>query len=369
MENVLSGYTIGVTAHRRSGEQIQMLEGRGATCLHGPMLDTKPLLPEAEIAAATKLLIDEPPAVTILTTGIGVRGWFSAADALFLGEALRHSIALSMVFARGPKSSGAAITAGIDVAWNAPNATISEVLDELESRDVRGQRVAIQLDGDPDSAVIERLEQLGADVVPVPVYRWTMPSDLSAAEGLVQAVAEHRVDALTFTARPAVENFVQIARDLGVYAQVCEATRTTTRLFSVGERTAEALRESGLGPSEFPDRPQLGSMVMRVTERLRASATELEMGGHHVVLRGREVRVNGSDPAVLTARERHLFAILASRPGAVFSKANLLAEVWRGDASDEHVVEVTVGRLRRRLGEAGEGIETVMRRGYRVRAA
>ena len=38
-----------------------------------------------------------------------------------------------------------------------------------------------------------------------------------------------------------------------------------------------------------------------------------------------------------------------------------------GPASrDEHVVEVTVGRLRRRLGPAGTHIETVMRRGYRL---
>jgi len=34
----LSGFCIGVTADRRSGEQIQMLESRGAECIHGPML-------------------------------------------------------------------------------------------------------------------------------------------------------------------------------------------------------------------------------------------------------------------------------------------------------------------------------------------
>ena len=369
MENVLSGYTIGVTAHRRSGEQIQMLEGRGATCLHGPMLDTKPLLPEAEIAAATKVIINDPPHITIFTTGIGVRGWFSAADALFVGEDLRATIAASSVFARGPKSAGAAITAGLDVAWNAPTATIGEVVDELARRGVEGKRIAIQLDGDPDALVISRLEELGAEVIPVPVYRWTMPEDEAAARRLVQAVADHRVDALTFTARPAVENFVLIAREIGAYNKVCEATRSTTTVFSVGERTADAVMEAGLGHSQYPDRPLLGTMVMRLTELLTSSATELELRGHQVMLRGRELQVGSNEPELLSARERHVFAILASRPGAVFSKANLLAEVWRGDVSDEHVVEVTVGRLRRRLGVAGQGIETVVRRGYRVSAA
>ena len=36
------------------------------------------------------------------------------------------------------------------------------------------------------------------------------------------------------------------------------------------------------------------------------------------------------------------------------------------NTADDHAVEVTVGRLRRRLAPASEGIETVMRRGYRL---
>ena len=59
--------------------------------------------------------------------------------------------------------------------------------------------------------------------------------------------------------------------------------------------------------------------------------------------------------------------VLSERQGAVISKQALLQRVWQDD-SDEHAVEVTVGRLRRRLGAAGGSIETVMRRGYRLAA-
>ena len=76
--------------------------------------------------------------------------------------------------------------------------------------------------------------------------------------------------------------------------------------------------------------------------------------------------MNGDhDPITLTDRERSVLEMLARRPGAVVSKHTLLREVWTGE-TDEHVVEVTVGRLRRRLGPAGGHIETVMRRGYRL---
>src|SRR4029079_12827743 len=36
----LAGFTIGVTADRRADEQIQLLERKGATVLHGPTITT-----------------------------------------------------------------------------------------------------------------------------------------------------------------------------------------------------------------------------------------------------------------------------------------------------------------------------------------
>jgi DNA-binding winged helix-turn-helix (wHTH) protein len=55
--------------------------------------------------------------------------------------------------------------------------------------------------------------------------------------------------------------------------------------------------------------------------------------------------------------------VLTGRPGVVVGKQQFLREVWSG-AADAHVVEVTVGRLRRRLGELGNAIRAVRRRGY-----
>jgi uroporphyrinogen-III synthase len=40
--------------------------------------------------------------------------------------------------------------------------------------------------------------------------------------------------------------------------------------------------------------------------------------------------------------------------------------VWGTPDADEHTVEVTVARLRRRLGPAGKAVQTTTRRGYRL---
>jgi uroporphyrinogen-III synthase len=68
----------------------------------------------------------------------------------------------------------------------------------------------------------------------------------------------------------------------------------------------------------------------------------------------------------LTDRERDVLRVLAERPGVVMSKRALLRRVWGHRETDEHAVEVTVARLRQRLGITGSGIETVIRRGYRL---
>ena len=366
---LLSGYTVGITADRRSEEQIQLLEDRGATCVHGPVLETRGLLPDSGVSEATRSLIDNPPDFTILNTGIGVRGWFSSADALLLGGELRTAIDSSKIYTRGPKAQGAAITAGLDLLDGTTHTSLDAIMGDLTTIDLRGKRVAVQLDGDPDAKIITRLSDLEAEVVPVPVYQWSLPANTDPAEELIQALVEHRLDAITFTARPAVKNFVAIAERIERLSEVRDVLDSTaTAVLCVGQGTAELVAEHSLGNPRFPDRPLLGTMVMLLTEYLDGCTNEVELAGHRIVLRGREP-VGSGPPQMLSVRERQLFEVLASKPGVVFPKDRLLSWVWREAAQDEHAVEVAVGRLRKRLGDAGCGIETVRRRGYRMAAA
>ncbi len=95
----------------------------------------------------------------------------------------------------------------------------------------------------------------------------------------------------------------------------------------------------------------------------------LQLADHTVVVERGSVTVDAGTSSRLPERERVLLEALAERPGAVVSKRALLRRVWGPGETDEHVVEVTIARLRQRLGVAGVGIETVIRRGYRLRTA
>ena len=80
-----------------------------------------------------------------------------------------------------------------------------------------------------------------------------------------------------------------------------------------------------------------------------------------------EVTRNG-EVLALTTREFALLALLASHPGRVFTRSQLLEQVWGQDYYDDHIIEVHIANLRKKLGEDSNQnsyIETVRGLGYR----
>jgi DNA-binding response OmpR family regulator len=83
---------------------------------------------------------------------------------------------------------------------------------------------------------------------------------------------------------------------------------------------------------------------------------------------GRRILVSGAE-VDLTRTEFDLLAVLSSRPTLVFSRRQLIDRVWTEDwVGDEHLVDVHVAHLRRKLGEvsAASFVETVRGVGYRM---
>jgi len=86
----------------------------------------------------------------------------------------------------------------------------------------------------------------------------------------------------------------------------------------------------------------------------------------------RVVRVDGA-PVELTALEFNLLAAIAREPGIVVARQALLDALWGpGFDGDDHLVDVHIANLRRKLGDdpaAPRFVETVRGVGYRLREA
>jgi two-component system, OmpR family, response regulator ResD len=110
-------------------------------------------------------------------------------------------------------------------------------------------------------------------------------------------------------------------------------------------------------------------LALRVRSVLRRAPSpagvlplDISVGGLTVSTAARSVTVNG-EPVSLTNREFDLLLFFTTHPDTVFSRDELLKQVWRWDFGDLSTVTVHVKRLRSKLGDAHR-VQTVWGRGY-----
>lgn len=363
----LAGFTVAVTAARRREELIALLQRRGARTVEAPAIRIVPSGDDELLLAATNRCVATPPDVVVATTGIGFRGWMEAADGWGLGETLRASFTASELLTRGPKAKGAVRAAGLAEAWSPDSESSEEVLARLLAEGVVGRRVAVQLHGEPLPDFCAALRAAGAEVVEVPVYRWVPPEDSRPLRRLVEQIAAGQVDCVTFTSAPAVASLLKVARQEDRYDALMSALGDDVLVACVGPVTAAPLVRAGVSVV-MPQRARLGALVRTVVQELPARRTRaLDAGGHRLELRGHDVLIDGH-AVQLTGRQVGVLSALVDGAGRVLSRTDLLRSVWPQESRDEHVVEMTVARLRIALGPAGSVVQTVVKRGYRLAA-
>ena len=148
-------------------------------------------------------------------------------------------------------------------------------------------------------------------------------------------------------------------------------------------RTEEVDRIVGLstGADDYLTKPfSPGELVARIRAMLRRPRTAtpndkdeeapMKFGELTIDLARRDVRL-GEEQVSLTALQFDLLAALASRPGLVFSRRQLLERVWGDDYfGGDHVVDVHVANLRKKVEDDPSSpryVQTVRGVGYRFR--
>jgi uroporphyrinogen-III synthase len=233
----------------------------------------------------------------------------------------------------------------------------------MDSYDLDGVRIAVQLHGEPLPDLVQTLRLAGAEVIEVPVYRWVVPEDPTPLRRLVDNVAASGVDAVSFTSAPAAASFLRAADEQGLGDRVRQALRGPVLAACVGPVTAGPLLREDI-PVIQPSRMRLGALVREIVEQLPARRRRvLPVAGHVLDVRGHAVVVDGT-LVPLSAASMALLVRLAARPGQVVPRRELL-NLTPGEAGDEHSVEVAVGRLRAALGDP-RIVLTVVKRGYRL---
>ena len=248
----LAGHNIGITADRRAAEQGELLRRMGAEVSYGPVLRTLPLGDDTPMRAATATMIAEPPTLVLLTTGIGLRSWVGAAEGWGLADELLDVLASVPIHARGPKAYAAALQYGLTVWRREPTEQLEAMVATLAEQRLDDQHIVLQLYGNDAPWAIKTLEEAGARVTPVPIYRWVPPEDEGPARRLVRETLDGQLTVVTFTSPSAVASICRIAESEQSLDALLTAFRTRVAAACVGPVTARcrprSRDRSGLRP-------------------------------------------------------------------------------------------------------------------------
>lgn len=168
---------------------------------------------------------------------------------------------------------------------------------------------------------------------------------------------------------------IEVCRQLRTFSD-CYVVMLTARSDEV-----DKLVGLGVGADDYLTKPfSPRELVARVRVMLRRPRTgpaagqasdepPRVFGPLRVDVAAREVHVDDV-PVELTRTEFDLLAVLSARPRVAFSRRQLIEAVWAEDwVGDEHLVDVHVGHLRRKLHDdpaAPRFIRTVRGIGYRM---
>lgn len=272
---VLTGKTIGITASRKAEEQAAAFERSGAQVLLAPTVRIVPVEDDAALLEVTEQVIANPPQVLLVTTGYGLNGWLEAARARGREADLLAALEGAEILVRGAKGRGAVRALGWQDAGMAVEERTSALVDLALERGVTGKHLVIQQHGSPDTAQEDRLVRAGARVTAAVPHRWEAPEEPQRVQQLLDETLAGRVDAVTFTAAPAVVALFDAARAAGVLDALVQKFETSVIAASVGPVTSEPLEAEGITPLA-PERYRLGALIKELTGALSAPGTQDE---------------------------------------------------------------------------------------------
>jgi two-component system, OmpR family, response regulator RegX3 len=197
----------------------------------------------------------------------------------------------------------------------------------------------------------------------------------------VDAAADAREALSAFTRSHYDVVLLDIGLPDGSGLDVCRAIRASgpTPVLILSARDSESDRIVGLelGADDYVTKPfSLAELVSRVRAILRRReldrqdpALPLRRIGGLVLDQGRHVVEVDGEPRRLTVSEFRILWLLASRPDHVFTRHDIMRELWQTERiADERSCYVHISNLRRKLDPTGyrQRIVTVRGRGYKL---
>jgi uroporphyrinogen-III synthase len=251
-----------------------LLERRGARVLRAPLVaihdapDPQPVLGWLRDFSAGRC--DE----LVLLTGEGLRRLLSCLERheRALRPAFLAALARTRKITRGPKPERALRELGLAGDLHAAMPTTAGVITTLQTLDLRGHTVGVQLYGnEPNEPLQQYLRTAGAEPRCVAPYVYADAAADSTVRELLARMRNGEVDAIAFTSKAQVARLFTMAE-----AGVVRAALAATQVAAVGPVVADALRERGVKVAAMPESSWFMKPLSAELARLMSAAPSQE---------------------------------------------------------------------------------------------
>lgn len=155
-----------------------------------------------------------------------------------------------------------------------------------------------------------------------------------------------------------------------------ERTRWIPVIILTGRSTVvDKITGLEVGADDYLTKPfDAGELVARVRAVLRRKqflgpVTDYDQGGFKISADRRQVWLNGN-PVPMTPKEFDLLLMMVNKRGAVITREEIGQVIWGKSAEESaRTLDTHVWRLRSKLGDFADRVETVGKNGYRFKMA
>jgi len=263
------GLRIGALESRMAQEMERLITRHGGIPVVAPSMKEIPLSDHPQALAFGETLLSGEVDIVVLLTGAGCRTLLEILETRFTLEAIKKALQNTILVVRGPKPAGVVKALGLhpQILVPEPN-TWRDVLHALDvsfPERLTGKRVAVQEYGVSNPELLEGLRQRGAQVTPVPVYRWTLPDDLKPLQQLSQQIVQEEIPVLLITNAVQVDHLIKTLGNNTAIQQL-QIVLPHMMVASIGQLASERLRHHGFPVDLEPSHPKMGILVKEASQ-------------------------------------------------------------------------------------------------------
>lgn len=260
---------IALLGTRKIEEQMNIIQQLGGTAVHRPAQGTI-YFDSSFIGTDVREMIDGKFEWIIFTTGIGIDKLFEVAREIGHEGELVEALKKMKIAIRGYKSANTLKQRGIPSVVRDDDGSVSGLIREMKSFDLKNKSVAVQLYGDPAVELITWLKEEQANYQEIVPYQHVPPKE-EVLNQLMNEILTNQVDAVSFTSIQQVRFLFEYATETNQKIDLLHAFENQVLALPVGKVTGKALQYHGVKRMIIPQDERIGSALMTLNKYYKES--------------------------------------------------------------------------------------------------